>query len=111
MTRLDLSEQLLFRYDGSENIVLGETGITLESFVRVHDKGKITPQELVKYFGKLTLEQAYFALGWITRNQTAVMAYLAEQRRETDKQVREAGVTPQKLGHLERHRKALGYAQ
>ena len=43
MTRLDLSEQLLFRYDGSENIVLGETGITLESFVRVHDKGKITP--------------------------------------------------------------------
>ena len=110
MRKLDLSEQLLFRYDGNDNIVVGDSGITLEAFARVHNKGKLTPQELTKYFGKLTLDQVYFALGWIVRNEAAIAAYLAEKRQQADKAVREAGVVPAKLSHLDRHKKALGYA-
>lgn len=110
MRKLDISEQLLLRYDGADNVRIGNTAYTLEAFVRVHNEGKTTPADVRTSFPELNLEEVYFLLGWVTRNRAAIAAYLAERRHMAAKLLRERGVEPPKVGHLDRHKKALGYA-
>jgi uncharacterized protein (DUF433 family) len=75
------TERVPIRVDEGGVLRVGPTRVTLDTVIWYFNQG-VSPEEIVRKFDSLRLEDVYLVIGYYLRHREELDAYLEERRRE-----------------------------